>query len=283
MASTSRQPPAPGEQQRVHQDDHQRNLPMPPTTGHERYDGVLVETHNGNNDGNGVKVTDRAGAASTLFLNDSDGCHADSTSAADDTTTAAPGARGKRGKAAALVAPEPEPRRTHSGQKTVREMPRYTEPPLPLPEELSPRTARAEISKLSRYLAETRAVAGEATESRRRAEERVAELEEVIAESARQHELFRERGEARLEMLKRAFVQEQEEGGAHVRRPPTGRLLLGRRPLLLGRRPQPNLFLRARFLFLCILVKREFEERTRSNDGIKVVSRQHEPFAGEEG
>ena len=95
MASTSRQPPAPGEQQRVHQDDHQRNLPMPPTTGHERYDGVLVENHNGNNDGNGVKVTDRAGAASTLFVNDSDGCHAGSTSAADDTTTAAPGARAR--------------------------------------------------------------------------------------------------------------------------------------------------------------------------------------------
>lgn len=100
-------------------------------------------------------------------------------------------------------------------EQMVQQMPQRH--PKLLPEKLSPRTGRAEVCRLGRDLEQARATADEATESRREAEGRVAELEEVIAQSERQHALFRERGEARLETLKLAFAQEQEEGGAHVR------------------------------------------------------------------
>lgn len=85
--------------------------------------------------------------------------------------------------------------------------------------ELSPRTARAKICNLGRDLSEARAIAIKSTECRRVAEARVVELEEVIAESERQHALLRARGESRLEVLKMALVQEQEEDGAQVRHP----------------------------------------------------------------
>ncbi len=88
------------------------------------------------------------------------------------------------------------------------------------PGEGSPRTAAAEIGSLGRDLAEARAAAVAATECRRAAEARVGELEEVIAESEREHALFRARGESRLEFLRLAFEQEQEEGATQVRLPP---------------------------------------------------------------
>lgn len=50
------------------------------------------------------------------------------------------------------------------------------------------------------------------------AERRADELDASLLESERQHALFRERGELRLEALRLAFVQEQEEGGVHVSR-----------------------------------------------------------------
>lgn len=85
--------------------------------------------------------------------------------------------------------------------------------------EISPQTAEVEMRNLGRDLAEARATADAATKCRRVAEDRVVELEEVIAESERQHALFRARGESRLEVLKTAFAQEQEEDGAQVRPP----------------------------------------------------------------
>lgn len=122
-----------------------------------------------------------------------------------------------RGKTPAAAAAAEANRR----QVSVQILPEMRPHPglLLLAEEHSPRTALAEIGKLGRDLAEMRVAADEATESRRRAEGRVVELEEIIAESERRHEVFRERGEARLETLKRAFAQEQDEGGTHVRRP----------------------------------------------------------------
>ena len=120
--------------------------------------------------------------------------------------------------------PRPPPSEHVAGgmpQHPMLPLPQHPTLPLPLPlppEGLPPRTAQAEIRELGRDLAEAKAAAdAAAAASRGLAERRVAELEEVVAESERQHELARERGEARLETLKRAFAQEQEEGGAHVR------------------------------------------------------------------
>lgn len=107
-----------------------------------------------------------------------------------------------------------------SGEDTVELLQHPTLGPAALrPAELSQQTVRADICTLSRDLAEARETAVTATECRRVAEARVVELKGIIAESERQHALFRTRGEARLEVLKKAFAQEQEEEGAQVRPP----------------------------------------------------------------
>lgn len=74
----------------------------------------------------------------------------------------------------------------------------------------------AEINSLNQHLDQARAAAEAATDRRRKAEKQVCVLKAVILESTRQHELFRARGESRLEGLRQAFEQEQEEGGAQV-------------------------------------------------------------------
>lgn len=101
--------------------------------------------------------------------------------------------------------------------------------------EPSPQTAEDEMCNLGQDLAEARATAVTATECRRVAEARVVELEEVIAESERQHALFRARGESRLEALKMAFAQEQEEEGAQVRPLTVFSRKNGNQPRILGK------------------------------------------------
>lgn len=214
MMATPQKPPVPGERQPIRH-DHPENRPVSTIKG---YTGVLAERRTSNNNAR-VQSTERAGAK-TLANNGSG--QPDDASVPHDIAVVR-GTCGMR-RGAALESPPPGDalaaeagRRPPLSDQMAREVPQQ-QPEL-LPEELSPRTARAEICKLGRDLAESRAAADAATESRRTAEGRVGELEEVIAESERQHALFRERGEARLEILKLAFAQEQEEGGAHVRGP----------------------------------------------------------------
>lgn len=83
--------------------------------------------------------------------------------------------------------------------------------------EVPPPRTRAKVRAPNRDPGEVVAAAVTATGCRRVAEDRVRELEEVLSVSETQHTLFRTRAESRLEVLKLAFAQEQEEGGAPVR------------------------------------------------------------------
>lgn len=221
MMATSQDPPVLGERQQPTRHDYKENLPVSTSKRQERHTGVPAEQSANNN----AKNTGRAAAAAASTLANSNCGQPDDPSVPRDITVVFRGTHEmpEVAAAAALAASPPgdavaaEASRHPPSEPTVRrEAPQH--PERPPPEELSPRTARAEIYRLGRDLAGTRAAADEAAESRRLAEGRVGELEEVIVESERQHALFRERGEARLETLKLAFAQEQEEGGADVRR-----------------------------------------------------------------
>lgn len=83
--------------------------------------------------------------------------------------------------------------------------------------EVPPPRTQTKARTPDRDLGQEVAAAVTAAGCRRVAEDRVRELEEVLSVSERQHSLFRARAESRLEALKLAFAQEQEEGGAHVR------------------------------------------------------------------
>lgn len=222
-AASSQEPrPPPREQQPPRHACQQENLRASITTSVRELPGERSTSNNAR----GARSTKRAAGASTLAATNFE----QPDDAADVPLHDAHGTRGMmRGQAtAAKMAPPPggdahivesNPRPLSEQIVRKREIPQHPEPVLRLPEALSPRAAQPDkIGQLGRDPAETRPVADAATESRRRAEGRVAALEEVIAESERQHELFRERGEARLETLKREFAQEQEEGGAQVRR-----------------------------------------------------------------
>ncbi|CBN80172.1 hypothetical protein Esi_0116_0046 [Ectocarpus siliculosus] len=82
--------------------------------------------------------------------------------------------------------------------------------------EVPPPRTRAKVRAPNRDPGEEVAAAVTATGCRRVAEDRVRELEEVLSVSEKQHTLFRARAESRLEVLKLAFAQEQEEGGAQI-------------------------------------------------------------------
>ncbi|CAM9186817.1 unnamed protein product [Ectocarpus sp. 4 AP-2014] len=82
--------------------------------------------------------------------------------------------------------------------------------------EVPPPKTRAKVRAPNRDSGEEVAAAVTATGCRRLAEDRVRELEEVLSVSETQHTLFRARAESRLEVLKLAFAQEQEEGGVQI-------------------------------------------------------------------
>eukprot|EP00903_Cladosiphon_okamuranus_P011234 g10598.t1 len=219
-ATASRDPPPPGGQQPPRH-VHLQETPLASITTRVReHDNTGVPGERStSNSIRSVKGTKQIVGVSALAATNAD--------QPDDTHVLLPdthGTCGARGEEAAALMPPPgddvrnaEPNPRPQSEQIVEELPQHPELVLRQSEALSPRTAQAKkIRKLGRDLAETRATADAATVSRRRAEGKVAELEEVIAESERQHELLRERGEARLETLKRAFAQEQEEGGAHI-------------------------------------------------------------------
>ncbi|CAN0055769.1 unnamed protein product [Ectocarpus sp. 12 AP-2014] len=82
--------------------------------------------------------------------------------------------------------------------------------------EVPPPRARRKVRAPNRDPGKEVAAAVTATGCRRVAEDRARELEEVLSVSETQHALFRARAESRLEVLKLAFAQEQEEGGAQI-------------------------------------------------------------------
>lgn len=80
--------------------------------------------------------------------------------------------------------------------------------------------AREEVEVLRGELARARVrereMAGAVEEERQTARKKVAELEGVIDRTDREHALFRERTELRLERLRVAVEEEDEENGSQV-------------------------------------------------------------------
>lgn len=83
-------------------------------------------------------------------------------------------------------------------------------------QQTSRRVEEEDVDNLQREIDQAKEAEAVATDSRRAAEERCGELEAATLEAGKRHRLFRERAESRLEVLKEAFEQEQEEGGAEV-------------------------------------------------------------------
>lgn len=78
------------------------------------------------------------------------------------------------------------------------------------------RRVEEDVCNLRRDVDQANEAEALATESRKAAEVRCDQLEAAISEAETRHSLFRERAESRLEVLKMAFEQEQEERGAEV-------------------------------------------------------------------
>lgn len=91
------------------------------------------------------------------------------------------------------------------------------------PAETPPGADSMDTGNPNQDLGEARATSPATMLCRRVPERKIGELEEIIWESERQYAMFRERGERRLEALKLAFDQEEEEAGAKVRATATNR------------------------------------------------------------
>lgn len=83
-------------------------------------------------------------------------------------------------------------------------------------QQTSRRVEEGDVNNLQREIDKAKEAEAVATDSQRAAEERCGELEAATLEAEKRHRLFRERAENRLEVLKEAFEQEQEERGAEV-------------------------------------------------------------------